>query len=108
MINHSSIKLVLFMSAGLVAMNLHTLNLNDIKGFGRKKPLFMIVFYVVDKAYVAKIYCDTPYGNSVGRFAPVGDWLHCDGIYCLVIFHFHLFVGIDFVNDRLGDLCYRH
>ena len=46
MINHSSIKLVLFMSAGLVAMNLHTLNLNDIKGFGRKKPLFMIVFLI--------------------------------------------------------------
>ena len=44
MINHSTIKLVLFMSAGLVAMNLHTLNLNEIKGFGRKKPLFMIVF----------------------------------------------------------------
>ena len=44
MINHSFIKLVLFMCAGVVVMNLHALNLNDIKGFGRKKPLLMICF----------------------------------------------------------------
>lgn len=39
MINHSLIKLALFMAAGVVFMNVHKLNLNDIKGFGRKKPL---------------------------------------------------------------------
>lgn len=39
MINHSLIKLVLFMIAGVVVMNLHKLNLDDIRGFGRKKPL---------------------------------------------------------------------
>lgn len=44
MVNHSLIKLVLFMAAGVVYMNLHDLNLNKIRGFGRKKPLFLFIF----------------------------------------------------------------
>ena len=44
MLNHSLFKLVLFMSAAVVYMNLHQLDLNDIRGFGRKKPLLMIPF----------------------------------------------------------------
>ena len=44
MMNHSLIKLVLFMAAGVVYMNLHRLDLNDIRGFGRQKPLLHIAF----------------------------------------------------------------
>ncbi len=44
MVNHSMIKLVLFMAAGVVYMNVHKLNLNDIRGFGRKKPFLNVVF----------------------------------------------------------------
>lgn len=44
MVNHSLIKLVLFMAAGVVFMNAHKLNLNDIRGFGRKKPLLQFIF----------------------------------------------------------------
>lgn len=44
MLNHSLFKLVLFMCAGVVYMNLHQLDLNDIRGFGRKKPVLMIAF----------------------------------------------------------------
>lgn len=44
MVNHSLIKLVLFMAAGVVFMNLHKLNLNEIRGFGRKKPLLNFIF----------------------------------------------------------------
>lgn len=44
MVNHSLIKLVLFCAAGVVFMNLHKLNLNEICGFGRKKPLLHAVF----------------------------------------------------------------
>lgn len=44
MVNHSMIKLLLFMAAGVVYMNLHELNLNKIKGFGRKKPLLKVLF----------------------------------------------------------------
>ena len=44
MVNHSLIKLVLFLAAGVVFMNLHKLNLNEIRGFGRKKPLLHYCF----------------------------------------------------------------
>lgn len=45
MVNHSMLKLVLFMSAGVIFMNLHKLDINDIRGFGRKKPLLKLVFF---------------------------------------------------------------
>lgn len=44
MMNHSLIKLVLFMVAGVVFMNIHKLDLNEIRGFGRKKPLLNFAF----------------------------------------------------------------
>lgn len=43
-INHSMLKLVLFLSAGVVFMNLKELDLNKIKGFGRDKPLLKGIF----------------------------------------------------------------
>ena len=43
-INHSMLKLVLFLSAGVVFMNLQELDLNKIKGFGRDKLLLKVVF----------------------------------------------------------------
>lgn len=44
MVNHSLIKLALFMAAGVVYMNLHKLDLNAIRGFGRKRPLLNYIF----------------------------------------------------------------
>lgn len=44
MVNHSLIKLALFMAAGVVFMNAHKLNLNEIRGFGRRKPLLHFIF----------------------------------------------------------------
>ena len=44
MLNHSLIKLDLFMCAGAVFMKLETLNLNELRGYGRKKPLLMLCF----------------------------------------------------------------
>ena len=44
MVNHSLIKLTLFMISGVVVMDLHTLTLDDIRGFGRRKPLLMASF----------------------------------------------------------------
>ncbi len=46
MVNHSLIKLVLFMAAGVIFMNTHELDLNKIRGFGRKKPLLKLIFLV--------------------------------------------------------------
>ena len=44
MVNHSMIKLVLFMAAGVVYQNLHALNINEIQGFGKRKPLLKGIF----------------------------------------------------------------
>ena len=44
MVNHSLLKLTLFLAAGVVYMNLHSIDFNDIRGFGRGKPLFTFVF----------------------------------------------------------------
>lgn len=44
MVNHSMIKLLLFNLAGVVYMNTHALDLNTVRGFGRKKPFLMITF----------------------------------------------------------------
>ena len=44
MVNHSLIKLLLFNCAGVVYMNLHALDFNSVKGFGRKKPFLMFCF----------------------------------------------------------------
>ena len=44
MVNHSLIKLALFMAAGVIFMNVHKLNLNDIRGFGHGKPLLNFIF----------------------------------------------------------------
>ena len=45
MMNHSLFKLTLFMAAGVVYMNTHELDLNKIRGFGRKKPLLHGIFF---------------------------------------------------------------
>ncbi|MBQ8618054.1 MAG: sodium:proton antiporter [Clostridia bacterium] len=44
MLNHSLFKLILFMAAGVVYMHLHKLNLNDVRGFGRRKPILHFAF----------------------------------------------------------------
>lgn len=44
MVNHSLIKLVLFLSAGVIYMNTHKLDLNVIRGFGRRKLFLKLCF----------------------------------------------------------------
>jgi hydrogenase-4 component B len=44
MVNHTLVKLCLFMLAGAVYSKTHALNLNQIRGFGRNKPYLMVVF----------------------------------------------------------------
>ncbi len=46
MINHSLMKVVLFLCAGIIICNTGWAELNDIKGFARNKPVFAICFGV--------------------------------------------------------------
>lgn len=58
MANHSLIKLVLFMAAGVVYMNTHSLDLNEIRGYGRKK----FVLHACFLAGALSIACIPPLG----------------------------------------------
>ena len=60
MLNHSLIKLCLFMCAGVVYVNLHQLDLNDIRGFGRGKPVLHACFLLGALA----IGCIPPLGSG--------------------------------------------
>ncbi len=60
MANHSLIKLVLFMAAGVVYMNVHSLNLNDVRGFGRKKFVLHFCFLLG----ALSIACIPPIGSG--------------------------------------------
>ncbi len=44
MVNHSLIKLVLFMAAGVAVMRLHVQDLNSLRGWGRNKPFLKAAF----------------------------------------------------------------
>ena len=46
MVNHSTLKLVLFLCAGAVAMNTHQLSLEKVRGYGRNKPVLHAAFAV--------------------------------------------------------------
>ncbi len=60
MANHSLIKLVLFMAAGVVYMNTHSLNLNEIRGYGRKKFVLHACFLLG----ALSIACIPPIGSG--------------------------------------------
>ena len=60
MMNHSLIKLCLFLCAGVVYMNLHRLDLNAVRGFGRGKPLLHACFL----AGAVSIGCLPPFGSG--------------------------------------------
>lgn len=54
MMNHSLVKLILFMIAGIIFMNVGSYELNRVKGFGHKKP-FMLVCFLLAAAGVGGI-----------------------------------------------------
>ena len=44
MLNHSMFKLILFLVAAVIYMNTHKLELNEIRGFGKRKPLLLLCY----------------------------------------------------------------
>ncbi len=60
MANHSLIKLVLFMAAGVVYMNTHSLDLNVIRGYGRRKIILHLCFLLG----ALSIACIPPIGSG--------------------------------------------
>ena len=54
MLNHSLVKLVLFMVAGVIFLQVGSYELNQVRGFGRRKP-FLLVTFVLAAAGVGGI-----------------------------------------------------
>ena len=46
MLNHSLFKLILFLAAGIVVKNVHSRDLNKVRGYGRNKPWLMCLVLV--------------------------------------------------------------
>lgn len=107
MLNHSLFKLVLFLSAGVIYMNLHTLNLNDIRGFGRKKPVLLIAFllgalgiggFPLLNGYVSKTLLHEAIVEAIGLSGSFGmravEWLFLFSGGITVAYMTKLFVAI--------------
>ncbi len=60
MVSHSLVKLCLFLCAGYVFSCTHTLDLNELRGFGRKKPFFHAVFLLG----LLSLACIPPLGSG--------------------------------------------
>lgn len=86
MVNHSLIKLVLFMAAGVVYCNIHELDLNKIRGFGRNKPFLKAVFAIgalgiagipLFNGYISKTLLHEAIlecGKILGKYAGAVEW----------------------------------
>lgn len=46
MVNHTLVKMLLFLVAGMIYHNMHSLDMNDLRGFGRNKPLLHAQFII--------------------------------------------------------------
>ncbi len=104
MVNHSMIKLILFLVAGTIYMNVHRLDLNDLRGFGRHKPLLAACFLMGGLSL-----CGIPLTlgftskNAVHELIPAGTgWLFNLGSGMTISYVLKLFVAI-FVEKNEDD-----
>ena len=75
MLNHSLIKLVLFVAAGVVYLGTHSLNLNDIRGWGRNKPVLKALFFV-GAASIAGVPGFSGYVSKTLLHESIVEYLH--------------------------------
>ena len=117
MVNHSLIKLVLFVSAGVIYVGTHSLNLNDIRGWGRNKPVLKLLFFIgaasiagvpgfsgyvsktlLHESIVEYIHLLEASGASAGVFSAV-EWLFLISGGLTAAYMTKLFLAI-FVSER--------
>lgn len=120
MLNHSLIKLVLFVGAGVVYLGTHSLDLNDIRGWGRDKILLKTTFFVgaasisgipLFSGYVSKtllhesiveyIHILAEEGASAGLFH-AAEWLFLVSGGLTLAYMTKIFVAV-FVEKRAPD-----
>ncbi|MCR5502147.1 MAG: complex I subunit 5 family protein [Lachnospiraceae bacterium] len=106
MVNHSVFKLVLFLVAGVVYMNLHELDLNRIRGFGRKKPFIKVIFAIgalgiggipLFSGYVSKTMLHEGIlegASFLGGYVHAVEWIFLFSGGCTVAYMLKLFAAI--------------
>ena len=115
MVNHSLIKLTLFCVAGVVVMNIHRLNLNEIRGFGRKKPLLKAAFALgglgisgvpLFNGYISKTLLHESILEGAGllKLAPVLEWTFLLAGGCTFAYMLKLFLCVFVEENRDPDL----
>ncbi len=89
MINHSLIKILLFSLSGVIYQNTHTLNLNQLKGYGRDKPWLKICFAIgalslmgvplfsgyISKTLLHEAVVELMHFGASGMIWPMLEWL---------------------------------
>lgn len=90
MMNHSLIKLILFIGAGIIFKNTGMLGLNEIQGYGRKKPFLNALFLISAlgiggipffNGYVSKTLIHESIVEAIamkvipGNFLSVAEWI---------------------------------
>lgn len=84
MVNHSLLKLVLFLAAGVVAMNLHALTLDEIRGYGRNKTFLKLAFALgglgisgvpLFNGYISKTLLHEGIAAGVAVYSSAAIWL---------------------------------
>ena len=92
MISHSLIKLVLFLCAGVVYMNLHELEFNAIRGFGRGKPALLFCFLMgalgiagipLWNGYISKTLLHEGIVEYTAAIGAAGLWKWSEGLFLL-------------------------
>lgn len=111
MFNHSLFKFVLFLAAGVVVMNIHRLELNEIKGFGRNKTFLKIVFATgalgisgvpLFSGYISKtlLHEGIVEGLSyLGSFGRAVEWIFLISGGCTLAYMLKLFIAV-FVEEN--------
>lgn len=75
MLNHSLIKLVLFMGAGVVYLGTHALDLNTIRGWGRDKPWLKAAFFI-GAASICGIPLSSGYVSKTLLHESIVEYIH--------------------------------
>lgn len=117
MVNHSLIKLVLFMAAGVVYYNIHKLDLNAIRGFGRNKTFLKICFAVgglgiggipLFNGYISKTLLHEGILESVHILGPgmttTIEWIFLVSGGCTLAYMIKLFVAVFVEKNEDAEL----
>lgn len=79
MVNHSAVKLLLFLSAGAIYLKTHHLGLNEIRGFGRGRPLAAL-FFLIGAASIAGLPLTSGYVSKTLLHEAIVEHLASGGL----------------------------